>query len=216
MSELRLDYEKLNLGMQRKEIFLSSYCSEWADCFHIESQILHKHVGVVLKSLYHIGSTSIPGMCARPIIDIMGICQNMELFKQYGLDSLKELGYKNAGLRENQNRCFLIKYNRDGTKSYINFQIYKEGDDKILDHLLFKEFLIRHQKVKEDYCALKTELRRKFRHDCLLYDEEKKQFIDSVVEQAKTDSILVSYCQESLPSRVVIENLNGPIDCSKC
>lgn len=76
---LRDQLKKLNVGMSRKTVSLAPHDPNWFKAFILAQAALGAHVSQDLE-LHHIGSTSVPGIHAKPILDILGAVPSIEAF----------------------------------------------------------------------------------------------------------------------------------------
>lgn len=76
---LRNQLKNLNVGMSRKSLSLSPHDTNWFKAFNVANISLKEQVPKDLE-LHHIGSTSIPGIHAKPILDILGVVPSIEAF----------------------------------------------------------------------------------------------------------------------------------------
>lgn len=137
-------------------MIVSPYSPEWPVMYQQEARQLARLLGPGLSLVEHVGSTSVPGLAAKPVIDIV-----------LGLTSLAELDARKAGLvlagyewlGENgiPGRRYLRKWNDEGGHSH-HIHAFHETDEAIRRHLVFRDYLRIHPEEREAYARLKMSL----------------------------------------------------------
>ncbi|XBM35383.1 GrpB family protein [Bacillus licheniformis] len=123
--------------------------------------------------IHHIGSTSIPGMSAKPIIDIL--IEVKDLGSAAGFEKgMKMLGYEPKGENGIPGRRFYQKGRRKRTH---HVHLYESGHPDIRRHLAFRDYLISHPERAEEYAALKMKLAEMFPLDIAGYIDGKSGWI---------------------------------------
>lgn len=170
-------------------IILSEYDPDWPALYAAEKErIEHALDNHTIKRISHIGSTAIPGIIAKPTIDILlevsDDCDRGELIRRFA-----EIGY----LYDHQPRnppphmMFMKGYTPEGFAGQAyHVHVRYSGD---WDELYFRDFLILHPDVAEQYGRLKCRLRECYEFDREAYTEGKAEFIRSVVEKARDELI---------------------------
>lgn len=165
-------------------IIIESYQPEWAIQFQAEQRLLKGIVGKHAIAIEHIGSNSIKGLGAKPILDIMmGIHELSEVDEFIG--KLKHIGYEYVFHKELLNRRFFRKGKwRAGTH---HLHIYKYESVEWINNLLFRNFLRAHPGELKQYYQLKIELAQQYRIDRVSYTKAKESFIQSIISKAKEE-----------------------------
>jgi putative hydrolase of HD superfamily len=170
-------------------IVLSEYNPEWPEWFEEEKLNLERAFGKgVINKITHIGSTSVPGMMAKPTIDIL-----LEIHK--GTDIEKLVGALPKGEYTCLTKMALTMETKEPhlviLKGYLpagfaekvyHIHVRYPGD---WDEPYFSGYLISHPEVAAQYAALKQGLLRNFEHDRDGYTEAKTGFIRAVIEEAR-------------------------------
>ena len=133
--------------------------------------------------LEHIGSTSVPGLAGKPLIDILAGVPPRDPRAPY-VAALIQLGYEHLGAFGIPGR----DYFRRGTPRTHHVHLFSWSSDAWRDHLLFRDYLRAHPDVAQEYAALKRELAAMFADDPPRYSEEKGPFIKSVLRRARAAS----------------------------
>lgn len=173
-------------------MILQKYSSSWIDDFkNIKSEIDTALSGI-FYTIEHVGSTSVPNLASKPIIDIDIIYSN-----QGDLIKIK-LGLKNIGYYHNGNQGIEDRevFKRDGKMKNgildsVNHHLYVcSVESKALErHILFRNVLRRNEWVRLKYQLMKYELAEKASQDKKIYASLKElhinDFIDSIIEEEK-------------------------------
>ena len=164
------------LGLENNVIRLSDHNSLWADLYREEEGRIIAAVGGLIIDLQHIGSTAIPGIKAKPILDMLaGVAQleNALLCKS----SLESIGYDYiAGAEIANDYVFGKSFPRT---HYLHVVEY--GGAKWMNHLCFRDRLRNDRELAQAYEKLKEELSRKFSDSHGKYHDAKSQFINEVI-----------------------------------
>lgn len=177
------------IGLQRGTVKLAVYDPKWAEHFRKEKELLFKVLGAKVLDIRHIGSTSIPGMPAKPIIDILAgvkMLAEVETFKQ----NLNMIGYEDKGDGGEPGRRYFVKGGEARRTHHLNF--CEMNGLFWTRHLAFRDYLECHPETAMEYSALKRSLAEKFPTNRGAYTAGKEEFVRSVLERAmnmtRTDS----------------------------
>jgi GrpB-like predicted nucleotidyltransferase (UPF0157 family) len=162
----------------KDEVILMHYQSDWILKYEAESTLLVSVLGDTLLNIYHIGSTSVPNLTSKPIIDILAEVHSL---KQLDMLELKfmELGYEVKGENGIVNRRYYVK-RKDGKRA-IHLHCYEKGNPEIGRHLKFKHILLVDRITLLEYEKLKIDLVAKYKDDRIKYTEAKSEFIQNVL-----------------------------------
>lgn len=166
-------------------IILEKYNPEWPDYFLEERAKIEKTLGHLIVKIEHIGSTAIPGMGGKPIIDILiGVEEKEDAEKCIPL--LASIGYAFDPDRPEDlpERKSLDKRDK-GIK--IHLYIVDINSDYWICHILFRDHLRANPEVAREYNKLKIELVKKYRYDREAYSKGKAKFIKKVEDKAKKE-----------------------------
>ena len=141
-------------------ITLVEYDSSWPELFEQESNRIHSVLGSKAVQIEHVGSTSVPGLCAKPIIDILLVVKNSADEPSY-VPTLEAAGYR-LQIREPgwfEHRLF----KRPDTD--INLHVFSEGASEIDRMLRFRDWLRSNETDRDKYAQVKRGLaKNKWRH----------------------------------------------------
>jgi len=170
------------IGLENGVVKLIPYQSEWKKLFEEERDLLNSVLADIIVE--HIGSTSIPGIHAKPIIDIMvGVKDIKEGFKF--IKPIEKLGYEYKGEYGIPGRLFFIKEICQMRTHHIHMVEY--CSEFWNTHLFFRNYLIKNKDVARKYEKLKIELASKFEKDRNAYTEGKADFIREVLKKYKQE-----------------------------
>ncbi|WP_247925506.1 GrpB family protein [Streptococcus oralis] len=166
-------------------IFLVEHKSEWKDWYESEKTSLKKILGAnVIKRIEHIGSTAIPNIWAKNIVDIL-----LEVGRIEDLARVRDLLVKNGWLvmSESPNRISLNKgYTEQGfAENVFHLHLRMTGDH---DEIYFRDYLCQHPDIAQAYQELKLSLWKQFEHNRDAYTDAKTDFINHYVSEAKSSN----------------------------
>lgn len=157
---------------QPKPIEVLPWTANWHDQFANETQRIH-HVLPALE-LHHIGSTSVPGCAAKPIIDIMAVVETLARYPPIHSELVVALGYISLGEYGVVGRCdFLCKYDA----GYFHISVFERGSAHVDNNLRFRELLRGDELWRTRYGELKRLLATAHSHDHGAYNEGKASLI---------------------------------------
>ncbi|KZK77677.1 dephospho-CoA kinase/protein folding accessory domain-containing protein [Pseudovibrio sp. Ad13] len=146
----------------------------WAEGFQLEQEILRELLGDIVEDIHHIGSTSVPALAAKPIIDIL-----LEVSSIPALDAqsakLINLGYVAKGEYGITGRRYFEKGGDDRTH---HLHAFKSGDPHVYRHLAFRDYLKAHPEIREKYAHLKKKTAQEVNGDVEGYREGKNDFVE--------------------------------------
>ena len=153
---------------------IENYDSEWINKFQQIKTNLEKIFGSKAVDIQHVGSTSVPGMKAKPLIDILVIAKQWEDFEKEKSEMIK-LGYQ---LRLNVLTPDSLLFEKVLDNHKIeNVHVFKQGAEKIKEFLDIRDYLRIHPEMAEIYGNLKKELLAKYPDDYFAYREGKQDFL---------------------------------------
>lgn len=133
----------------------------------------------------HFGSTSVEGMPAKPIIDIMILVEDISKVDLYNAKMI-EAGYVPKGEHGIAGRRYFQKFASDGINHIEHIHCYERANQHAMDELMFCEYLKNDKKAFVEYQAVKLEAMEKFRFDPAAYAEYKASCINNIMHRAKS------------------------------
>lgn len=172
------------------EDLLQEYQKEWKERFVLESKKIRDILSGSVKDIQHIGSTSIPEMIAKPIIDIAVLVESISDIPFF-IEKLEPLGYAYKPDMSSVERIFLRKGNPVEYHLSIACPLHTFWGRNIT----FRDYLIKHPELIEEYKKLKVEnIKITPKEDfndlsrSKIYNKGKGDFVQKVLDLAKFDS----------------------------
>ena len=160
------------------------YDPAWPARFDQERAALTAAIGDwAVGGVHHVGSTSVPGLEAKPIIDILVGVRDLEESRSC-FDRVATLGYLYAPYRANEMHWFCKPSPRRRTH---HLHLVPRHSRRYREELAFRDHLRGNRDVAEAYGALKRELAQRFEHDREAYTAAKARFIQATLDHALAD-----------------------------
>jgi len=153
----------------------------WAGAYEAEAERIAGALGDVLRGLHHIGSTSVPGLCAKPIIDILIEADAVEQI-DLATPALERLSYEAKGEYGIPGRRYFRKDDDAGVRTH-HIHAFAADSSEARRHLAFRDYLIAHPEEARRYGELKQRLAREHPNDIDAYMDGKAPLIQE--QQAK-------------------------------
>jgi len=163
---------------------LVDYDPQWPILYQEEKASILSLIGDFVVDIQHIGSTAVPGLGAKPIIDIMVAIRRLALIEEC-FQPLQTIGYEYRGEYGIPGRYFFRKPPGDPGARTHHLHMVERESDFWERHILFRDSLRAHPEEAQQYYQLKRELAAKFASDRDAYTEMKTSFIESVVNKAR-------------------------------
>ena len=172
------------MALQRVIVELDNFNEEWAFEYELEAKLLKEVLGDRLLEIHHVGSTSIKGLKAKPVIDILIAIESLENISEIE-ELLKDYDYSNRGHQGVEDRYFFAKGPEESRTHYIHFVELK--NNTYYNLVLFKKYLLEHEEYIQKYCELKQELAEKYPDERKKYTAGKSEFISNVIKLARDE-----------------------------
>ena len=173
--------------MSTPTINLVAYDTTWPREFEAEAHRIERACAGLSIRLEHIGSTSIPGLSAKPVIDILAGRPGNVPGARY-VDAFRQIGYEHKGAYGIPGR----NYFRRGVPRTHHVHLVSWSSDLWRDHLLFRDYLRRHPDIAREYETIKRELAALYLHDRERYTDAKGPFVRSIVRRAREEGLVPS------------------------
>jgi GrpB-like predicted nucleotidyltransferase (UPF0157 family) len=164
-----------------RPIILVPHDPTWPKLASEEASRITLVLGDELIAIHHIGSTAIPGIKAKPILDLLGEVQRIEFFDERP-ELLGQLDYRARGEMGIPGRRYFSKSANGPRTHHIHF--FQSGDPNIDRHLLFRDYLLAHPEAAAEYERLKVVLAARFPEDITGYTDAKTEFIQAAEQAA--------------------------------
>lgn len=163
-------------------IVVVPFDKKWAIQFECEREMILDAFGELRAEIEHIGSTSVEGLAAKPIIDIAILVESADDAIR-AITPLVRLGYTCYGEAEVSGRVYFDR------RAYepCHIHLYVRGNPELERHLNFRDYLRAHPETAQAYAELKYALAEKFRNDRPSYTEAKTEFIRGIEARAKDE-----------------------------
>lgn len=168
--------------MTAPSIRLVPYDSTWPLEFAAEADRIERGCAGLPLELEHIGSTAVPGLAAKPVIDILAGRPGNTSGDSY-VAAFRQLGYEHKGAYGIPGR----NYFRRGSPRTHHVHLVSRSSDFWRDHLLFRDYLRSHPDIAREYETIKRELAAMYVMDKERYVDAKGPFIKSIVRRAKEE-----------------------------
>lgn len=166
--------------MTHKSIEVVPYNAAWPQLFEEEAARIKQALGENCIAIHHIGSTAVPELCAKPVIDMIPVVLDIMKVDQV-IQNMQSLGYEAKGEFGMLFRRFFIK--NLGPQAY-HIHVYERDNPEIERHLKFRDWMRVHEDDRKAYAALKQELALKYPNDRMAYGFGKETFVAEI--EAKT------------------------------
>lgn len=166
------------------EIIIVDYDPRWPVLFAEEANRVKAALGGLIQRIEHIGSTAVPKLDAKPIIDILIGVESIDHAREQAVPILEQMGYSYWADNPKKDVLFLVKgLPPNGPRSH---HIHIETmDDDWEDRLAFRDYLRKHPDEVQRYAALKRRLASEFETDREGYTQAKTDYIREITAQAK-------------------------------
>lgn len=154
----------------------------WSTLFDRESIKIQHAIGNLSCTIHHIGSTSIPDIAAKPIIDMLLVVDDVQELDAR-THAMTLCGYEAMGEFGIPGRRYFRKYDAGGERTH-HVHAFSAASPEIERHLVFRDFLRVHRQYAEAYEAVKVHLATLHPHDREAYTDGKTEFITDVEAKA--------------------------------
>ena len=169
------------MRMRDKHLIIVDYDPQWPTLFANEKARLQGAVGEYVETIEHIGSTAVPGLAAKPVIDIAIGVSHISIADQHCIQRIARLGYEYYQAVEAlmPTRRYFRKSDADGMRTH-QIHVWALDDPEYERHILFRDYLRAHPEEAEAYAKLKREL---------------AQQLNNVRDYADAKSVFIQPCQ---------------------
>jgi GrpB-like predicted nucleotidyltransferase (UPF0157 family) len=167
------------LGLRRGSVRVVSYDSRWHEAFEAERRLLEEHLGAVAVDIQHVGSTSVPGLDAKPVIDIAVALASPADFDTSRI-RLCGVGYLDRGDLGANGGYLFVKEREPNIKTH-HLHVVTIDDPQWRNYLRFRDLLRADSELRVRYAALKQALLTQFPEDREGYTSGKVPFISELL-----------------------------------
>jgi len=174
----------MDTAPERQPVELVPHRPEWAEMARAEAERLRKTIGEsIVVEIHHIGSTAIPGIHAKPTIDLMPLVTSLS-----ELDTRESavcaLGYEWRGEFGIPGRRFFTRMSADRRKRLFNVHCFEASMPDVDRHMAFRDYMRAHPERAKAYEAEKFRARDAQPGDTLAYSQEKGPWIAAAEREA--------------------------------
>ena len=166
------------------------YDPNWKVEFERIRNYLTEQIGDLVIEIKHIGSTSVPGLCAKPIIDIAAIMESYDVFPAIAR-RLDAVGFQHEGDGGIKEREVFKRLIPDDFMDY-HFYVYLKNSEENRRQSIFQKALLNNRNIAEEYGKLKMRLIGEVNGDRILYTNSKTDFILGVIRDTNNPETLIS------------------------
>jgi GrpB-like predicted nucleotidyltransferase (UPF0157 family) len=167
-----------SLGVPRGTTVVRDYDERWAEEFQREARALRDLLGDLPSGIEHVGSTAVPGLPAKPLIDVALAFTNRERLDE-ARRRLQGAGYDDRGDWDGEGGVIFAK-GPESARTHL-LHLVEATDEQWNRYLAFRDTLRRDDERRRQYAALKNELAARFPSDRRSYVSGKKHFIEEVL-----------------------------------
>lgn len=175
----------MNLGLKNNEVRLVEYSPKWRDEFERSKNLILDHTHIPENRIEHIGSTSIIGMSAKPIIDIIIGVDDLEKVDKTLFKELEKAGF--FRLKVNRpNEIVLAKFLDESYKVKTHFIHLVEYKKDLWHNLIFfRDYLNNNKEDREKYLDIKKKYVSKSSTGIIDYTNYKENFVKEIYKKRK-------------------------------
>ena len=170
-----------DLGVKRGTVRLVKHNPDWERLFEEEKSLLFQKFPNIILKISHGGSTVLPDVPAKPILDMFAVVKSLsDADKLEG--ELEKLGYEYLGEEGVPERRLAVKGGEEKRTHHLQF--VEESSKEWKNHIILREYYLKHLEVLKEYIVLKEKLAEQFPEDRKSYTSGKDAFIKSVLRKA--------------------------------
>lgn len=166
------------VGLGRHTVEVVEHDPAWADLFEREARAIWYATGELAAGVEHVGSTAVPGLAAKPILDVAVAVSDTGAIAEV-VKRLVAAGYIDRGDAGRNGGYLLVRESAPDVR-VAHVHIVCRDDDQWRSYLAFRDLLRRDPEVRAQYAELKRTLAARFPHDRRAYTAGKEAFIRRV------------------------------------
>ena len=173
-----------NKSEPKRSVMVIPYQTHWPAVFATEQASILAALGTTALALHHIGSTAVPGLAAKPIIDLLLEVTDLSEFDTKAA-ALASLGYIAKGENGISGRRYFYRNTAPGSNQRSHhLHVFVRGAPQVGQHLTLRDYLRQNPGAAAEYSALKQRLARQFPSDTHSYQAGKDHFVTQLLQQA--------------------------------
>lgn len=159
------------------------YDPQWPARFEATAAELRRALGANVVAVHHVGSTAVPGLAAKPVIDVLPVVADLGAVSQ-AEPALVDLGYEPRGEYGLPGRRYFVR--EAGGRRTDHVHVYEADDPAVARHLALRDYLRAHAEEAAQYGALKASVAEQYPHDRRRYSEAKGPIVSALEQRALT------------------------------
>jgi GrpB-like predicted nucleotidyltransferase (UPF0157 family) len=171
------------------DVHLADYDPAWPALYDAEAERLTRALppGLVL-AVEHFGSTAIPGMIAKPVIDLLIAVRSIDEAREIAVKPMAALGYAFWADNPRRDRLFFVRGLPPAAPHRTHHVHMTQMDGEMWRRLWFRDYLRSHPDEAQRYADLKCRLAALYEHDREAYTAAKSAYVDSIMAQCPPTS----------------------------
>lgn len=167
-----------------RRVVVVPYDPAWPALAAAEAARLRAALDENVLAIHHFGSTAVPGLCAKPILDLLPVVADLGRVDGYNARMIA-LGYTPRGEYGLPGRRYFPRVLPDADETHTHHvHFYQAGDEQVRRHLAVRDFLIAHPAEAAAYGRLKDSLARQFPWDIDAYVDGKDAYVKDLEQRA--------------------------------
>ncbi len=161
---------------------IAPYCPSWSGEFESESEKIRRALGQNIAAIHHIGSTSIPDILSKPIIDILVEVLRLDELDQQA-QGMSQLNYESMDEHGIAGRRYFRRSGPDGDRAF-HVHCFESESEYVFRHLVFRDYLLAHPAKAQEYSNLKSRLIEIGTTSTSEYQKMKAPFVEATIQEA--------------------------------
>lgn len=167
--------------MRTEQVFVVPYDPLWIQSFNQIREELESALGALAVAIEHVGSTSVAGLSAKPIIDIDIVISDKSMLSET-IEALSQIGYIHEGdLGISGREAFTYEDKKHLMKHHL--YVCPSDSPELRRHLAFRDYLRTHPEAAKEYGRIKEQAAKLFPHDIERYIAYKSAFIERIYRE---------------------------------
>ncbi len=166
------------LGLKAGVVDVVPYAPYWPLLHAQESELIRRKLGGLVRRIHHIGSTAVPGLTAKPIIDMLIELHDFRYLPMI-VDRMSSLDYRHRGENGIPGRQYFTK----GQPRAFHVHMFPSGHARVRSHVAFRNALRNDPVLLQSYATLKQDLAQRYKDDRGGYTDAKDNFIRAVLQR---------------------------------
>ncbi|KQO12065.1 GrpB family protein [Paenibacillus sp. Leaf72] len=169
------------MAERTKVVEVVPYDPMWKEQFQQIKNMIEGYIGDLILGIEHVGSTSVEGLPAKPIIDLDVVVEDYSVLQAI-VERLAKEGFEHQGNLGIKGREAFKRTFPDNFMKYHLYVCPKDGKG-YLEHIAFRDYLRSNEAARREYGSLKDKLADQHRHDIDSYCDGKTEFVTTILQQ---------------------------------